>query len=158
LPDETPTGISVGAGEGERIRSPLGGDITHIVRGEQSNGELAVLEAVNAPGEGPPLHVHTREDETVYVLEGEFRWKLGDEISVTGPGAFVFIPRGLQHTWQVLGDQSGRMLITFSPAGMEGFFDSLADLTEFDLGAFRSAAAEHGMEVVGPALAESDPL
>jgi quercetin dioxygenase-like cupin family protein len=104
MPDETPTGITVGAGEGERIRSPLGGDISHIVRGEQSNGELAVLEAVNAPGEGPPLHVHTREDETVYVLEGEFRWKLGDETSVTGPGSFVFIPRGLQHTWQVLGD------------------------------------------------------
>jgi quercetin dioxygenase-like cupin family protein len=151
-------GLAVGPGERARKRSPLGGDITFIVRGEQSNGALAALEAVNAPGEGPPLHVHNREDETVYVLEGEFRWKLGDELSVTGPGSFVFIPRGLAHTWQIIGEQPGRMLITFSPAGMEGFFDRLSTLTEFDLEAFRAAAAEHAMDVVGPPLAESDPL
>jgi quercetin dioxygenase-like cupin family protein len=151
-------GIAVPSGDGNRVRSPLGGDITFIVTGEQSNGALAALEAVNHPGEGPPLHFHGREDETVYVLEGDFRWKLGDELSVTGPGSFVFIPRGLPHTWQVIGERSGRMLITFAPAGMEGFFGKLSSLTEFDLEAFRAAAAEHGMEVVGPPLAESDPL
>ena len=151
-------GIAVPSGDGNRVRSPLGGDITFIVTGEESNGALAALEAVNHPGEGPPLHFHGREDETVYVLEGDFRWKLGDELSVTGPGSFVFIPRGLPHTWQVIGERSGRMLITFAPAGMEGFFEKLSSLTEFDLEAFRAAAAEHGMEVVGPPLAESDPL
>src|SRR5215210_1287445 len=100
MSDESVTGIAVDAQQGERVRSPLGGDITYLVRGEQSNGALAALEAVNSPGEGPPLHIHNREDETVYVLEGEFRWKLGDEISVSGPGSFVFIPRGLPHTWR----------------------------------------------------------
>ena len=104
------------------------------------------------------LHVYTREDETVYVLEGEFRWKLGDELSVTGPGSFVFIPRGVSHTWQVIGEGDGRMLVTFFPAGMEGFFDRLSSMTEFDLDTFSAAAAEHGMEVVGPPLAQSDPL
>jgi quercetin dioxygenase-like cupin family protein len=158
MSDETATGIAVGAGAGERVRSPLGGDITFIVRGEQSDGELAAMEAVAPVGEGPPLHLHGREHETVYILEGQFRFKLGGELGVYGPGSFVFIPRGLPHTWQAIGGQDGRMLITFSPAGMEGFFDSLADLTEFDLDAFRAAAAEHGMEVVGPRLAESDPL
>jgi quercetin dioxygenase-like cupin family protein len=158
MPDERPTGIAVGGEEGEHIRSPLGGDVTQIVRGEHSNGALAALEAINAPGEGPPLHVHSREDETVYVLEGEFRWKLGDELSTTGPGSFVFIPRGVPHTWQVIGEEDGRALITFFPAGMEGFFDALSSMTEFDLDTFRAAAAEHGMEVVGPPLAESDPL
>jgi len=151
-------GIAVVSGEGERVRSPLGGDITFIVTGEQSNGALAALEAVNQPGEGPPLHFHGREDETVYVLEGEFRWKLGDELSITGPGSFVFIPRGLPHTWQVIGGQPGRMLVTFAPAGMEGFFERLSTSTEFDPEAFRAAASEHAMEVVGPPLADSDPL
>ena len=151
-------GIAVDAGDGNQVRSPLGGEITFIVRGEQSNGALAALEAVNAPGEGPPLHVHTREDETVYVLEGNFRWKLGDELSETGPGSFVFIPRGLAHTWEVMGDRPGRALITFAPAGMEGFFDRLSSMTEFDLEEFRAAATAHAMEVVGPRLAESDPL
>ncbi|HEY7121411.1 MAG TPA: quercetin 2,3-dioxygenase [Solirubrobacterales bacterium] len=151
-------GRLVAAGDGERVRSPLGGDITFIVRGEQSDGELAAMEAVNAVGEGPPLHLHGREHETIYVLEGEFRWKLGDEVRVAGPGSFVFIPRGVPHTWQVIGDRPGRMLVTFSPAGMEGFFEQLSSMTEFDLDTFRAAAAEHGMEVVGPRLAESDPL
>lgn len=158
MPDQTAAGHAVEAGEGERVRSPLGGDITFIVRGDHSNGALAALEAINPPGEGPPLHIHTREDECVYVLDGELRWKLGDEISVTGPGGFVFIPRGLPHTWQNVGDRDSRMLVTFAPAGMEGFFDRLSSMTEFDLEAFRAAAAEHGMDVVGPRLAESDPL
>jgi len=158
MADNPDGGIAVSSGEGEHVRSPLGGDITFIVRGEQSKGALAALEAVNAPGEGPPLHCHRREDETVYVLEGDFRWKLGDELSVTGPGSFVFIPRGLPHTWEVIGERPGRMLVTFAPAGMEGFFDRLSVMEEFDLEEFRAAAAEHGMEVVGPRLAESDPL
>ena len=156
--EKTNTGITVHAGDGERIRSPLGGDITFMVKGEQSDGELAAMEAVNAVGEGPPLHYHGREHETVYILEGEFRGKLGDELSVAGPGSFVFIPRGLAHTWQVIGDRPGRMLITFSPAGMEAFFERLSSMTEFDLGEFKSAAADHAMNVVGPPLAESDPL
>lgn len=142
----------------DRVRSPLGGDVTFLVRGGQSNGALAALEVVNAPGEGPPLHVHTREDETVYVLEGDFRWKLGEQLSVSGPGSFVYIPRGLPHTWQIIGEGHGRMVVTFFPAGMEGFFERLGSMTEYDPDAFRDAATDHGMEIVGPPLAESDPL
>ena len=156
--DDSAEGLAVRSGEGKRSRSPLGGDVTYIVRSEQSNGALAALEAVNPAGEGPPLHIHTREDEVVYVLEGEIRWKLGDQLSLTGPGSLVFIPRGVPHTWQNVGGGDCRMLITFTPAGMEGFFDRLASLTEFDPEAFRAAAAEHGMDVVGPRLEESDPL
>jgi quercetin dioxygenase-like cupin family protein len=158
VPDERATGVSVVTGEGERIRSPLGGDLTHLVRGEHSNGALAALDVINRPGEGPPLHIHAREDETVYLLEGEFRWKLGDELSGGGPGSFIYIPRGVPHTWQIVGEGNGRMLVTFFPAGMEGFFDRLSSMTEFDLDEFKSAAEAHGMEVVGPTLAESDPI
>jgi quercetin dioxygenase-like cupin family protein len=138
--------------------NPLGGDLIFHLRGAQSDGSLAVLEVGNRPGDGPPLHIHTREDETAYVLAGEVRWKLGDEIFTSGPGSFVFIPKGVAHTWQVIGSEEGRMLVTFAPAGMEGFFERLAELTEFDLGAFRAAAADHAMEIVGPPLAESDPV
>lgn len=138
--------------------NPLGGDLIFHLRGGQSHGSLSVLEVGNQPGEGPPLHIHTQEDETAYVLAGEVRWKLGDELFSSGPGSFVFIPKGVAHTWQVIGDEEGRFLVTFTPAGMEGFFDRLSDLPEFDPAAFRAAASEHGMEVVGPPLAESDPL
>jgi quercetin dioxygenase-like cupin family protein len=138
--------------------NPLGGDLKIHLRGEQTGGSLSVLEVGNRPGQGPPLHIHTQEDETAYVLAGEVRWKLGDESFSNGPGSFVFIPKGVPHTWQVIGEEEGRFLVTFTPAGMEGFFDRLADLAEFDPEAFRAAAAEHAMEVVGQPLAESDPL
>ena len=142
----------------EDARSPLGGELTFLLRGEQSNGSVAALEVRNAAGQGPPLHVHTREDETVYVLAGKVRWKLGDELSTSDPGSFVFIPRGVPHTWQVIGNEEGRMLVSFVPAGMEGFFERLAALTSFDPVAFREAGARFGMEILGPPLAESDPL
>jgi quercetin dioxygenase-like cupin family protein len=138
--------------------NPLGGDLIVHLRGGQTHGSLAVLEVGNRPGEGPPLHIHTREDETAYVLAGEARWQVGDERFSSGPGSFVFIPRGVAHTWQVTGNEAGRFLVTFTPAGMEGFFDRLSDLPEFDPEAFRAAAAEHAMDVVGPPLAVSDPL
>jgi quercetin dioxygenase-like cupin family protein len=155
---EPNTGMAVGPGEGEFMRGPLGNDVTFIVRGDQTNGTLFALESVARPGEGPPLHVHTREEETIYVVEGDFRWQVGDKLSAAAPGSFAFIPRGVAHTWQNLGGQAGRLLVTFAPAGMEGFFERLSSMTKFDLEEFRAAGAEHGTEVVGPPLAVSDPL
>ena len=151
-------GLIIRAGQAERVRSPLGGDVTYLARGGDTGGAFTALEFLVPPGEGPPLHVHTREEEWVYLLEGELRWKLGDELSTASPGASLFIPRGAAHGFHNATDTPARMLATFTPAGIEGFFDRLADLTAFDPEAFRAAAAAHGMEVVGPPLAESDPL
>ena len=151
-------GVFVGPGQGEDLRSPIGGDMTYLARGEETSGSLLVADVGVPPGDGPPLHRHTREDETIYVLEGDLRIKLGDELSAAPPGSFVFIPRGVAHTFQNVGKQPGRMLLTFAPAGMEAFFDRLAKLTAFDPDEFRRAGAEVGTEMVGPPLAESDPL
>lgn len=148
-------GIILGAGEGQRSRSPLGGDVTYVTRGEQSGGALAVMEVATPAGDGPPLHRHNDADEAVYVIAGEFRWKLDGVVASTGPGGYVFIPRGVPHTWHAVTD--GRMLITFAPAGMEGFFDALSTMDGFDIGAFTRAANDHQMDVLGPPLRESDP-
>ena len=156
MPDGS-RGRFVGPGEGEHVRSPIGGDMTFVARGDQTNGSLLVVDIAVPPGEGPPLHVHTREEETIYVLEGDLRIKLGDELRATPAGSFVFIPRGVAHTFQNVGKQPGRMLVTFAPAGMEAFFDRLAKLTAFDPDEFRRAGAEVGTDTVGPPLAESGP-
>jgi quercetin dioxygenase-like cupin family protein len=158
MADQPTMGMAVGPGEGEFMRGPLGNDVTFIVRGDQTNGTLFALESLARPGEGPPLHVHTREEETIYVVEGNYRWQVGDELSVAAAGSFAFVPRGVAHTWQNIGDQQGKLLVTFAPAGMEGFFERLSSLTEFDLEEFRHAAAEHGTDVIGPPLAKSHPL
>jgi quercetin dioxygenase-like cupin family protein len=146
-------GIAIRPGDGEYIRSPVGGDLSFIVRAEQTRGTLLVLQTTAPPGEGPPLHIHTREEETIYVLEGDFRWKVGDDRGAAPPGSFAFVPRGVPHTWQNVGAQPGTLLVTFMPAGMEGFFEHLSRMKEFDLEEFRAAGAAHGTEIVGPPLA-----
>ena len=151
-------GLVVGAGDGETASSPLGGDVRFVVRGCDSGGALTALEVANPPGQGPPLHVHSAQDEAIHVLDGEVRWRLGDEVQSTGPGAYVFIPRGLPHCFQVVGERPGRMLITFAPAGMEAFFERLSAMDELDAAEFRAAAEGNGMRIVGPPLAESHPV
>jgi quercetin dioxygenase-like cupin family protein len=148
---------AVAVSGGERIRSPIGGDVTFVARGEDTNGATAVLELRVPPGEGPPLHRHTREDEWIHVLEGEVLWQLQDERTTTGAGAFVFVPRGVPHGFRNTGATDARMLIAFAPAGMERFFELQAELTAFDLDAFTRAAAECGMEIVGPPLSDDQP-
>ena len=145
-------------GEGGTVDNPLGGDVVFKARGEQTEGTLTAFETVVAPGEGPPLHTHANEDESLYVLDGEVRFKLGDEIRAAPAGSFVFIPRGAPHTWQNVGDGPARVLIHFTPSGMERFFDGFAALETPGPAAFETVGAEVGMDVVGPPLAESDPL
>jgi quercetin dioxygenase-like cupin family protein len=145
-------------GEGGTVDNPLGGDVVFKARGEQTEGTLTAFETVVAPGEGPPLHTHANEDESLYVLDGEVRFKLGDEIRAAPAGSFVFIPRGAPHTWQNVGDGPARVLIHFTPSGMERFFDGFAALETPGPAAFETVGAEVGMDVVGPPLAESDPV
>jgi quercetin dioxygenase-like cupin family protein len=140
--------VVLGPGGGEVTRNPLGGAGTIKVRGMHSGGRVAVFDSVVPPGEGPPLHVHTEADEVLYVLEGTFRFQIDGELSEAPPDSTIFIPRELPHCFQNVGSSPGRLLIVFAPAGMERFFE----LTGGDPEAFEAAAAEVGMEVVGPPL------
>jgi quercetin dioxygenase-like cupin family protein len=152
--------LVVGPGEGATIEGPVGGPLTWKARGEQTNGALTALENVIPPGQGPPAHVHAAQDEFWWVIEGELRFRLGGELSRAPAGSFVFVPRGTPHSFQNVGAEPARMLVMFTPAGMEGFFDRLAALPEGAAGpdAFRTLGSEVGMEVVGPPLAQSDPV
>ena len=145
-------------GEGPPVDNPLGADVVFKARGEQTAGTLSAFETVVAPGDGPPLHTHASEGESMYVLDGEMRFKLGDEIHAAPAGSFVFIPRGTPHTWQNVGDGPARILIHFTPSGMERFFDGFAALETPGPAAFETVGAEVGLEVVGPPLAQSDPV
>ncbi len=148
--------ISIGPGEGEAFRNPVGGPVTIKARGAQTGGALTVFESVPAPGEGPPLHAHSREDEILYLLDGRLRVRLEEQISEATAGAFVFIPKGLPHTWQNAGDAPARLLFAFAPAapGMERFFERAAEVSEDTplAEAFAEFAADAGMQVLGPPL------
>jgi mannose-6-phosphate isomerase-like protein (cupin superfamily) len=155
-----PEPFVVPAGEGEVIRSPLAGPMLVKARAESTGGSFSLLENEVAPQAGPALHRHAHEDEMYVVLEGTFRFKLGERIEWAPQGAFVFIPRGTPHCFQNVGDTPGRFLVMFTPAGMECYFEAQAALSPggMDTDEHRAVAAAAGMEILGPPLAVTDPL
>jgi quercetin dioxygenase-like cupin family protein len=81
----------------------LGSEITVKMDGAQTGGAMSVVETNVPPGYGPPMHVHAKEDEMFYILEGRFRLWRGDETLEVGPGAVAFLPRNVPHTYQNIG-------------------------------------------------------
>ena len=110
------------AGTGRMYWGP--GDLyTFLVTGEETDGAYFAMEALVPPGGGPPPHIHTREDETFYVLEGDVDFRLGDRRVTAGPGDFVNVPRGAVHNFHNAGTDTARLILTFTPSGIEKFFE-----------------------------------
>jgi quercetin dioxygenase-like cupin family protein len=134
------------------------GDLyTFLVTGEESGGAYFSMLAVVPPLGGPPPHTHQNEDETFYVLDGTPSFRLGDERFVAGPGDFVNVPKGVVHNFRNFSDEPMRMILTFTPAGIEKFFEETLerayDLTQqcpdnlAEVGArYAEAAPRYGME------------
>ncbi len=85
-----------------------------------TGGAFALLESWIPPGFSPPMHIHHREDEAFYVLEGELTMRCGERTFRAAAGAFVFLPRDVPHTFVVEGDVPARMRTLLSPGGGEG--------------------------------------
>jgi quercetin dioxygenase-like cupin family protein len=96
-----------------------------LLRSEQTNGRISVIENAPRPGAGPPLHHHDF-DESFYVMAGELTFQLGDELVTAGPGQLVFAPRGVPHTYANLSGAAARQLIVCTPAGFERYFARIA--------------------------------
>ena len=96
--------------------------MTFKATGESTGGGLLLLENLTAPGGGPPPHIHTREDEFFYVLDGTFEIRIGDEVHALGPGGFAHVPRGTVHNFRNTAETPSRILVGFTPSGIEGFF------------------------------------
>ncbi len=93
-----------------------------LVTGEDTNGKYALWEAVVPPGGGPPPHVHSREEEGFYVLEGEITFTVGGERVVATAGTFANMPVGTPHSFKNESDRPAKMLISVAPAGLERMF------------------------------------
>lgn len=137
--------------------------ITIKASGYQTGGTYALMEDVTAPRGGPPLHVHSREDEAFYVIEGRFLFKCDDQEITATPGAYLFLSKGTVHTYMNIGDGPGKLLVIATPAGLERFFTEVgqpgSDLssppppsTEAQLGQLVAVAQRHGIEIMGPPL------
>ena len=95
-----------------------------------------------------PLHVHEREDELFYVLEGEHEFRVGDATFPVGPGAVVFGPRGVPHGHRRVVPRTGRFLTMCAPAGFEGFcreLDAAERAGTIGAEAYAEASARYGI-------------
>jgi mannose-6-phosphate isomerase-like protein (cupin superfamily) len=114
-------GYAIAGGEGERIWI-VGDTMTLKATGDSTGGSLVLLENLTAPGGGPPPHIHSREDEFWFVVDGTFEIRIGDEVHSVGPGGFAYAPRGTLHNFRNTAEAPSRILVGFTPGGMEGFF------------------------------------
>jgi quercetin dioxygenase-like cupin family protein len=140
-------------GPGDRYR--------FLVTGAESGGAYFAMEALVPPGGGPPPHIHRKEDETFFVVEGEVSIRLGDDWITAGVGDFVNVPRGTVHCFKNESSATVRMILTFTPAGMEKFFEDTleraanpnqpppSDNHEAVAARYAEAAPRYGLEFIG---------
>jgi len=110
-----------GTDEGRTI-SVVGDVYRFLATGDETDGKYALWEAIVPPGGGPPPHIHSREEEGFYVLEGEITVRLGDEQFVIRAGMFANMPVGSLHSFKNESDRLAKMLISVAPAGLEQMF------------------------------------
>ena len=138
---------------GQRVNI-LGIPMLIRLRGCDTGGTVSAVESHDVPGGGPPPHIHSREDETFQVLEGEYEFVVAGQTLVAGKGATVFAPRGIPHTYRYLGQTPGKLLCVITPAGFEGFFETIGALTpeqQQDIPRVMTIAKEFGLEFLPPA-------
>jgi quercetin dioxygenase-like cupin family protein len=153
----TTNGYAMAAGEGERTWI-VGDTMTFMATGESTGGSLLLLENLTAPGGGPPPHIHTREDEFFYVLDGSFEIRIGDEVHALDRGGFAYVPRGTVHNFRNTAESASRILVGFTPAGIEGFFRESGrpatddgpppPLDEEEIARTTAAAPKYGLQAV----------
>ena len=155
----SPPPIALQPDEGEALWF-LGGLLTVKAASASTAGRLAVIEHRALEGYGSPLHVHRREDESFYVVEGELTFWVGGRVVVAPAGSFVYGPRDVPHTFQVSSPEA-RFLLVAEPAGFDDFVRALADPAAEralppaghpvpDPERLTAAAAEYGIEILGP--------
>jgi len=127
------------------------------VSADQSGGSLSVVEDLLPPGRSTPYHLHHKDDETFYLIEGECTFFSGTTRFQGGPGTVVFLPRGIPHGFRA--DTHVRMLIVTAPGGFDRFVveagEPAGSLTlppprTHDFAKLTAQAARYGIEILGP--------
>ena len=137
----------------------LGDVYTVKISGDETQGRYSVWEIEVAPNNGPPLHKHSMEDESFYVLEGDFSFPYGSKETKAGKGQFMYVPRGEFHTYKNIGSSPGKLLLIISPPQFETFLQDIGLPIE-DKSSFRpplitpavienvvKTAARYGLEI-----------
>lgn len=147
-------------GEGRTI-GVVGDVYRFLATGEETNGSYAMWEAIVPPGGGPPPHIHSREEESFYILKGEITFQIGDQRLVATAGMFANMPVGCLHSFRNESDKPAKMLISVAPAGLEQMFFEVGQPvepgttaapmpTKADIEKLLSVAPRYGIEIKVP--------
>ncbi len=148
--------VAVSSGRTIRV---MGDRVTYKAVAEQTGGAYSLFEFVVEPGQGVPPHHGRYEDETFWILEGEFRLRLDDETLELGPGGYAYVPRGTVHALANVGDVPGRLLVLVTPGGLhERYLDEMGDprgvrgvpTSPAEVERAEMIAAKYGIEFLGP--------
>jgi mannose-6-phosphate isomerase-like protein (cupin superfamily) len=142
-----------------RVYSVVGDRYTFLLTAEHTEGAYAVFEFFVPPGSGSPPHVHHREDEAFYVVDGEFEFTVAGQPLRVSAGQSVFGRRGVPHNFKNVGSIPGRMIVTITPAGLEEFFaevgtplrsreDAPAVPSPEDIRRLKEAGPKYGLELL----------
>ena len=146
----------IAPGEGKAVYL-VGDTYTFKVVGEETDGRFALIEGLVPPQAGPPPHIHHREDEVFWVLEGEVEFLDTDRTLLAGAGSCLRIPKGTLHRFKNVGTTPARILFLVTPAGLEKMFEEVGEpATEgsaappprpADIAKLLAVAPKYGMEI-----------
>jgi quercetin dioxygenase-like cupin family protein len=124
------------------------------LRGGETGDSIMMFEETIPAGTKSTFHLHHDSDEVAYVLSGEVTFKIGDEVTVGGPGTCAFMPRGVPHAWKSTGAETGRVLFLYTPAKAGGLIEEqqrtgrgFRSMNEHELA---EMLHRHGWELLGP--------
>ncbi|MGZ4232080.1 MAG: quercetin 2,3-dioxygenase [Solirubrobacteraceae bacterium] len=137
-----------------------------LVPNEVTGGKLSVFQATMPEGFGPPRHIHTREDEVFLVVDGEVCFDIDGQMRIAGPGAAMYMPRGVPHTFRIQSPRA-RLLGVMAPGAFEELFRNLSvpagertlpmpGSVPFDVPAVMAEQERLGTLVVGPPMSAVD--
>src|SRR5213080_4499254 len=147
-------GIVVQPGEGLKSSTAPGREFALKLLGGATGDSIMVFEETVPAGTKSTFHLHHDSDEVAYGLEGEVTFQIGDEVTVGGPGAYAFMPRGVPHAWKNTGAETGRVLFLYTPAKAGGLIEEqhrtqrgFSSMTEHELA---ETLQRYGWELLGP--------
>jgi len=149
-------------GESSRSLWVFGELVMYKTKSDQTGGAYSLFEVATQPGSGPPPHVQHREDESFYVLQGEYDFLIEGRTLRAGTGSLLYVPRGNLHAHRNVGEGIGRMLVSQTPGGLhERFFEQIGNPTvdssrppdpadQSEMQKIMAIATEYGIEVPLP--------
>ena len=144
-------GFVVPAGGGKHFDSPTPGRFFALkLLGSDTGQSIMMFEETLPAGTASLHHLHRDSDEVAWVISGEFTFKIGDEVTIGGPGTCAFMPRDVPHAWKNTGKETGRVLFLYTPAAAGGLIEALSEQRPNNADEHNKLFERYRWEVVGP--------